>query len=75
MTEKIIRAIVHPGSSQKKALEKEGELHLYIHAKPQKGEANKQAIEILADYLKVPKSSVVLTGGEKSKSKKFKIKS
>ena len=37
------------------------------------GKANKAVIELLADYYDVPKTSVRLTGGHKSKIKKFQI--
>lgn len=44
-------------------------LQIAIHAKPVKGEANRELITYLAKLLKLPKNSVVLKRGEESKYK------
>jgi len=69
----IIKTRVHPGSSQKKAESRDGVLHLYIHSQPEKGKANKEAIELLAKHLKVKKGQITLSNGEKSREKTFII--
>ncbi len=70
---RTFQAKVHPGSSRKEVIEVEGVLHCYLRAKPQKGEANKEAVELLAKYLKIPKSSIELKQGGKSRLKTFQI--
>jgi hypothetical protein len=64
---------VHPGSSKKEALIKQDTLHVYIHAHPEAGKANKETIEVLSKYFKVPKSKILLINGEKSRVKIFSI--
>jgi uncharacterized protein (TIGR00251 family) len=46
-----------------------GELRVLVKAPPQEGRANKAVIEILAAHFEVPKSSVAIVGGFKSKNK------
>jgi uncharacterized protein (TIGR00251 family) len=52
---------------------REGEIVLRLNAVAQDGKANKAAIEFLARYLKVPRTSVLLISGEKSRHKIFQI--
>ena len=51
----------------------DGSLLVYVREPALEGKANKAVIELLADYYDVPKTSVRLTGGHKSKIKKFEI--
>lgn len=44
-------------------------LHVAIHAKPHKGEANKELILFLSNVFKMPKSKIILKTGENSKYK------
>lgn len=46
-------------------------LHIAIHAKPHKGEANKELILFLSKIFKVPKSQIILKAGENSKYKQI----
>lgn len=48
-------------------------IHIAIHAKPHKGEANKELLEFLAEFFGVPKSQVNLQTGEGSKYKQVII--
>ena len=52
---------------------REGELVLRLSAPPRDGKANKAAVEFLAEYFGVARSSVVLVSGEKSRHKIFQI--
>ncbi|HID79549.1 MAG TPA: DUF167 domain-containing protein [Aquifex aeolicus] len=45
-----------------------------VKAPPEKGKANERIVELLAQYFKVPKSSVKLIRGETSKEKLFEVK-
>ena len=61
---------VKPGSSQEKIIEtNEGELTIYLRAKAHDGEANNALIKLLSKYYKVPKTSIKIIRGTKSKSK------
>ncbi|MBR2841174.1 DUF167 domain-containing protein [Candidatus Saccharibacteria bacterium] len=62
--------IVKPGSSQEKIIETAtGELTVYLRAKPHDGEANTVLIKLLAKHFKVPKTSITITRGAKSRVK------
>ncbi|MBQ3475970.1 DUF167 domain-containing protein [Candidatus Saccharibacteria bacterium] len=61
---------VKPGSSQEKIIENSpGELVVYLRAKAHDGEANNALIKLLSKYYKVPKTSIKIIRGAKSKSK------
>ena len=67
---------VKPGSSQEKIVETvssneghSGELIIYLRAKPHDGEANEALIKLLAKHFKVPKTSIKITRGQKSRQK------
>lgn len=44
-----------------------------VNVPPIEGRANKRIIELLSEFLKVPKSQIELVSGVKSKHKIFKI--
>ena len=50
-----------------------GELVLELRAPPVKGEANEACLKFLAQAVRVPKSSVTLLAGEKSRRKLLRI--
>jgi len=67
---------VKPGSSQEKIVEITpstdaipGELTVYLRAKPHDGEANTALIKLLAKHFKIPKTSITITRGHKSRVK------
>ena len=68
-----IEVIAHTGSSKRGVIEKEGKYHVYTPKKAIKGEANRDIIKILSEKFDVPKSSILLIRGEKSKNKLFSI--
>src|SRR3990167_8244176 len=45
-------------------------LHIALHAKPHKGEANKELISYLSKLFQLPKSQIVFQSGEGSKYKR-----
>lgn len=64
------QVIVKPGGSQEKVVATgEQELTVYLRAKPHDGEANSALIKILAKYLNLPKTSLKITRGQKSRVK------
>lgn len=61
---------VKPGSSQEKIIETtSGELAVYLHAQPHDGMANTALIKLLSKHFKVPKTSITITRGAKSRTK------
>jgi uncharacterized protein (TIGR00251 family) len=50
-----------------------GALRVLVKAPPQEGRANEAVIETLAAHFKIPKSSVAIVGGFKSKNKIVRI--
>ena len=61
---------VKPGASQEKIIhEAEGVLIIHMHARPHDGEANRALLEILAKYFGVPKTSIKIVSGLKSRTK------
>ena len=62
--------IVKPGSSQEKIVTNAGGvLTVYLRAKPHDGEANTALIKILTKYFGIPKTSIKIIRGAKSRTK------
>ena len=62
--------IVKPGSSQEKIVKNpDGTITVYLRAKPHDGEANTALIKLLAKYFDIPKTSIQVTRGAKSRHK------
>ena len=62
--------IVKPGSSQEKIIETApGELTIYLRAKAHDGEANDSLIKLLSKTYKVPKTTIKILRGAKSRTK------
>jgi len=64
-----INVRVKPGSSQEKIVENEGGLTVFMHARAHDGKANEALVKILAKHFKVPKSSIWIVQGQKSREK------
>ena len=63
---------VKPGSRQEKIIETApGELTVYLRAKAHDGEANEALIKALSKYFDVPKTSIAITRGTKSRHKQI----
>ena len=61
---------VKPGTSQEKIVEAgENELIVYLRAKAHDGEANDALVKLLSKHFKVPKTTIKITRGAKSKNK------
>lgn len=62
--------VVKPGSSREKIVETSpGELTVYLRAKPHDGEANAALLKALSKYFSVPKTSITIVRGQKSRVK------
>ncbi len=74
MTEKIYTIKVIPGSKENKIIKlTQNSLKIKLTASPEKGKANKQLIEFLGKYFKVPKNNIEILAGQTSKTKIIKI--
>jgi len=51
----------------------EGSLRVRVLAPPEKGKANREMLERLAEYLDIPTSRLKIVGGEASSSKWIKV--
>lgn len=61
---------VKPGTSREKVVETApGELTIYLRAKPHDGEANTALIKLLSKYFDVPKTSITIARGARSRNK------
>ena len=66
----VYQITVKPGSSQEKIVaSSDNSLIVYLRAKAHDGEANNALIKLLSKYYKVPKTSIKIIRGAKSKSK------
>lgn len=64
------RVTVKPGTSQEKVIAlDDGELIVYLRAKPHDGEANTALIKILAKHFKVAKTSIKIIRGANARIK------
>lgn len=71
----IIQVFVQPRASKNELVGvHEDSLKIRIAAPPVEGEANKECIKFMARLLNVPKSSVVIIQGHKSRRKTLLIK-
>lgn len=56
-------------------MDEAGFLHLKVRAIPDKGEANKAVIKLVASYLSIPKTSIEIIRGHTSSKKTLEISS
>jgi len=66
---------IHPSSKIKRVekSDKEDLYNIYVKSPARENKANKEAIEILSEFFNVPKSSIEITHGLKSKNKVVEI--
>lgn len=71
----IVTARVKPGSRKGPLVEvgADGSLTIYVAERAVDGKANAAVIELLADYLGMPKSRVELVAGAKARVKRFRV--
>jgi uncharacterized protein YggU (UPF0235/DUF167 family) len=70
---KIFNVRVTPHAKQNKVVENEGILRVYTTVAPENGRANSAVVELLSEYLDVPKSKIRLLKGQTSRDKVFTI--
>ena len=61
---------VHPNSKKNRVLRKaEDSFEVFVRAKPVEGKANDALLDLLSEYLKIPRSKVRLVRGAMSHNK------
>ena len=68
-----IRIKVTPRSSKEEVVESGGEYTVRVRAAPREGKANEAVVKVLAEYFKVPKSSVRILTGASGRNKIVEI--
>lgn len=65
---------VTPNSKRQEIIkEPDGSLRVYLKSSVKKGKANKELIEVLANYFDVPKIKIIIRIGGKSRNKIIEI--
>lgn len=68
----VLGVKAHAGARQNAIVgEHGGMLRVAVSAAPERGKANKAIVDVLADALHLPKSSIELVAGEASPQKRF----
>ncbi len=62
-SQKIFNVRVTPHAKQNKVIETDGVLRVYTTVAPENGRANSAVIELLSEYLDVPKSKIKILRG------------
>ena len=60
---------VQPRASRNRIVTQDGKVKVYITAAPDRGRANKAVVEAFARNLELPKQSVSIVSGERSRTK------
>jgi uncharacterized protein len=72
--EVVIEVAARPGASQRGVVRVTPDgLVIRLNSAPEKGNANLELIEYLADQLRVPRSAVMIARGESSRRKTIRI--
>lgn len=66
---KTFNVRVTPRAKQNKVVDKDGVLRVYTTTVPENGRANDAVIELLSDYMDVPKSKIKILKGQTSRDK------
>jgi uncharacterized protein (TIGR00251 family) len=66
---RIYLKVITRSSQQKIEKISEGDYKIWVRAVPEKGNANKEIIGILADYFKAGKSEIEIVGGKTTSRK------
>jgi uncharacterized protein (TIGR00251 family) len=71
----VLRIHVQPGAGRSAVVGRHGDaLKVRVAAPPVEGRANEAARSLLADVLGLPQDEVELTGGQSSRTKRFRLK-
>ncbi len=69
MAKRRILIVVHPRSGRPRLEERDGQLHVWVGPAPVDGAANDAVIAAVADHFDLPRTSVRLVAGGRSRQK------
>lgn len=69
LPEQFCVRVTPKASSNRIKREDDGSLRVYVTTAPEDGKANKKVIELISKEFKIPKSSLEIIKGQKSKDK------
>ena len=69
----LIEVHVQPKASSNRITVVDGRIKVYVTAAPERGRANKAVIEVLARELGVPRRTISLKSGERSRTKLIEV--
>ena len=71
----LIKVKVLPGSKKREVIQKsEDSFEVKVKEKPEMGQANREAVKLLAAYFNIPETNIKLKKGHKQRNKIFEIK-
>ena len=74
MPERLLKVRVRAGARVRSLEEApDGTITIKTPVAPEKGKANRDVLDMLSSYLRVPKSCIILVRGETAARKTFKI--
>ena len=73
MSPATIEIHVQPKASRNRIVTKDGTIKVYVTAAPEKGRANKAAVEVIAQRIGVPKATISIVSGERSRKKLLRV--
>jgi len=70
----LIKVKVFPDSKKEEIIKKtEDSFEIKVKARPIRGEANREVIELLSSFLKIPRGKIRLIKGFRERNKIFKV--
>ena len=69
----LIKVHVQPKAGSNRITVVDGRIKVYVTAAPEKGRANKAVVEVLARELEVPRRTISLKSGERSRTKLIEV--
>ncbi|MBN2379165.1 DUF167 domain-containing protein [candidate division WOR-3 bacterium] len=70
---KVEVKVVPRSSRQRVEALEEGKLKVWVHSPPEKGRANQEVQELLAEHFSLPRRKIKLIKGEHSRNKTFEL--
>jgi len=69
----IFEVKVKTRAKENKVIKEKNSLKVFVKNSPEKGKANKEVIDVFADYLKCPKTNITIIKGLKNTHKILKV--
>ncbi len=72
-THTVISVTVIPKSSRSEIKKRDKQIRVYLNSPPVDGKANAECIKLLSKKLRIPKSAITITRGERGRKKQIRI--